>query len=236
MHALLLLAALASPTDWQLASPVAADSPLAWELCSIEEPAPVADWAVADAQPLVFGKVVHVWGGDWCHAYRAVPRYSDWVFHSHDEDDPETPEWVVATGKCPVLHFQRSDGQWRFVCGWAKDDPETPEVEGEKWFRGVLEREEKNVGKPAKKSYMTEAPANGGYPVRGNHWTHPGDIYQHLIATHGYSADYVRTLTRAEALSLHDDDHEGRVKMQAIGQKRTRVLARATYSCPTCPR
>lgn len=52
-----------------------------------------------------------------------------------------------------------------------------------------------------------------GYPVRGSWWTHPGDVWSHLMGSpHNFSADYVRTLSRAEAESLHSDDHEGRVK------------------------
>lgn len=52
-----------------------------------------------------------------------------------------------------------------------------------------------------------------GYPVRGSWWTHPGDVWSHLQQPpHNFSADYVRTLSRAEAESLHSDDHEGRTK------------------------
>ncbi len=62
--------------------------------------------------------------------------------------------------------------------------------------------------------------AKTGYPVRGNWWTHPGEIHAHLMSGEHrgkWTAEWVRSLTNAEAESLHSDDHEGRVKWDYVG-------------------
>jgi len=58
-----------------------------------------------------------------------------------------------------------------------------------------------------------------GYPVRGNHWTYPGNsrsalIYHLQTGEHAgkFSRAWLDSLSYQELLSLHDDDHEHRVK------------------------
>lgn len=58
------------------------------------------------------------------------------------------------------------------------------------------------------------------YPVRGSHWSYPGNSRGQLIAhlqsgEHAgkFSPTWLNSLSYAELLSLHDDDHEHRVKM-----------------------
>ncbi len=58
-----------------------------------------------------------------------------------------------------------------------------------------------------------------GYPIRGNWWTHPGEIHAHLMSGEHrgkWSSEWVRSLTNAEAESVHSDDHEGRVKWDYV--------------------
>lgn len=73
------------------------------------------------------------------------------------------------------------------------------------------------IEKPKPKA--TTAPAHAGYPVRGSHWTFPGSGRQQLIAhlqsgQHAgkFSSAWLNSLSYQELLSLHDDDHEHRVK------------------------
>lgn len=59
----------------------------------------------------------------------------------------------------------------------------------------------------------------GGYPVRGNLWSHPGNVHAHLKSgQHAgkWSSAWIDSLTRQEAESLHSDDHEGRVKWSYV--------------------
>lgn len=73
--------------------------------------------------------------------------------------------------------------------------------------------------KPAKPKAVKVAAPRQGYPVRGSFWSHPGNIYSHLLSSeHGgkWSAAWVRSLSRNEAESLHSDDHEGRVKWSYV--------------------
>ncbi len=92
-----------------------------------------------------------------------------------------------------------------------------------------------------------------GYPVRGNWWTHPGEIHSHLQSGEHrgkWPAEWVRSLTNAEAESLHSDDHEGRVKVSyvpvrsspavapspppvAVPSAKTPALLLADPNCPT---
>lgn len=58
-----------------------------------------------------------------------------------------------------------------------------------------------------------------GYPVRGSHWTYPGNSRASLIhhlqtGEHAgkFSRAWLDSLSYQELLSLHDDDHEHRVK------------------------
>jgi hypothetical protein len=46
-----------------------------------------------------------------------------------------------------------------------------------------------------------------------SHWTHPGDIVDHLIGPpHNYSLGYVLSLNREQQLTLHDNAHTGRLR------------------------
>ncbi len=65
--------------------------------------------------------------------------------------------------------------------------------------------------------------AKTGYPVRGSWWTHPGEIHAHLMSGEHrgkWTAEWVRSLTNAEAESVHSDDHEGRVKWDYVSGMR----------------
>lgn len=59
-----------------------------------------------------------------------------------------------------------------------------------------------------------------GYPLRGALWSHPGEIHDHLINAKEHrgkwDAGWIRSLTAAEAESLHSDDHEGIVHWQYL--------------------
>ena len=62
-----------------------------------------------------------------------------------------------------------------------------------------------------------------GYPVRGNHWSYPGNsrgsLIRHLQSgQHAgkFSSGWLNTLSYQQLLSAHDDDHEGRLKTQYI--------------------
>ena len=78
-----------------------------------------------------------------------------------------------------------------------------------------------------------------GYPVRGGHWSFPGNGRAQLIAhlqsgEHAgkFSAAWLNSLSYQELLSLHDDDHEHRVKLGSpVKQERTEAkkLGRVLY-------
>jgi hypothetical protein len=58
-----------------------------------------------------------------------------------------------------------------------------------------------------------------GYPVHPTRWTYPGEIHSHLKSgqhSGKWPAWWIDTLTRQQAESLHDDDHEGRVKWDFV--------------------
>lgn len=80
------------------------------------------------------------------------------------------------------------------------------------------------------------AQARVGYPVRGNLWTHPGRIHDHLLTgEHAgkWSADWIRGLTVLEAESLHSDNHEGRVQWEYVPK---RVVKQSLTTAPAyCP-
>jgi hypothetical protein len=70
------------------------------------------------------------------------------------------------------------------------------------------------------------APAKTGYPVHaGIKWTGPDGRIGSASASHlsnhpnhanKFPADWLKTLTHAEIQSLHDDDHDGRVKWEYV--------------------
>jgi hypothetical protein len=70
-----------------------------------------------------------------------------------------------------------------------------------------------------------------GYPVRGNHWSigasWNADRKTVLAHLHGgqhagkWDAAWLATLSHAELLSLHDDDHEGRVQWAHVRRPTT---------------
>ncbi len=77
----------------------------------------------------------------------------------------------------------------------------------------------KAIAKPA------PAPARSGYPVRGSHWTFPGSNRTQLIhhlqsGEHAgkFSLSWLNSLSYQELLSLHDDDHEHRVKAASVNR------------------
>lgn len=159
---------------------------------------------------------VHVYGPSWCKVCQTIP--ADGRFVKHKEP---FPDWTYTKGQWPILHWQGVDGKWYFQRGW----------KGEAKLNELIAATDNPQPKTAKPS------ARQGYPVRGAWWTHPGDVYSHLISSHGYHPEYVRTLSRAEAESLHSDDHEGRVKGNPPKARRNTTmlpLMMRSY-CPTCP-
>jgi hypothetical protein len=70
------------------------------------------------------------------------------------------------------------------------------------------------------------APARTGYPVHaGIKWTGPDGRIGSASASHlsnhpnhanKFPADWLKTLTHAEIQSLHDDDHDGKVKWEYV--------------------
>jgi hypothetical protein len=61
-----------------------------------------------------------------------------------------------------------------------------------------------------------------GYPLRNTWWTHPGEIHSHLLTgehRNKWPADWLRSLTTAEAEALHADDHEGKVNWRFIYER-----------------
>lgn len=101
-----------------------------------------------------------------------------------------------------------------------------------------------NFDPPAK--VVKAEPKFTGYPVRGNLWSHPGNIHAHLkTGEHRgkWPSVWIDSLTVAQAESLHSDDHEGRVKWQYVPKAvveapAVRYTLPSSYStCPTgnCP-
>lgn len=133
-------------------------------------------------------RIVHVYGPTWCKICKTIPDTKRFIKHLEP-----FPDWVYTKGQWPILHWQGVNGKWYYKRGW----------QGEKKLNALIS----TTDDPPPK-VQTFAP----YPVRGGWWTHPGSVWDHLIQSHGYSSDYVRSLSRAEAESLHSDDHEGRVK------------------------
>src|SRR5580765_5722208 len=81
-------------------------------------------------------------------------------------------------------------------------------------------------------------PVRAGYPLRGNHWTHPGEIHAHLLTGEHrgkWPAEWVRGLTNAEAEALHSDDHEGRVKWQYV-PGRVQTKPAPAFEVPAIPK
>ncbi len=61
-----------------------------------------------------------------------------------------------------------------------------------------------------------------GYPVHPTRWTYPGEIHAHLKSgqhANKWPAVWIDTLTKAEAESLHDDDHTGAVRWEYVPAK-----------------
>lgn len=84
-----------------------------------------------------------------------------------------------------------------------------------------------------------------GYPLRGGHWKINGNknpsaelVRYHLLYNPNhrgkFSDTYLNRLTREELLSLHDDDHEGRVATEFVNrQPETKVVVAAASDPPT---
>lgn len=150
---------------------------------------------------------IHVYGPDWCSVCKEIPDQERFIKHKEP-----FPPWVYERANkhgFPVLHWNNGT-KWKATYGWY----------GEEELDRII------AGEPA-------AAVVGEYPVRGGWWTHPGTIWNHLVS-HGYSEEYVRSLSYAEAMSLHSDHHEGRVKGNPPRAAVQRVMRR-TY-CPACPR
>lgn len=88
----------------------------------------------------------------------------------------------------------------------------------------VRAKVEEDPPKPAPKIVAKPAPRSG-YPVRGSHWTYPGNNRTQLIhhlqsGQHAgkFSIVWLNSLSYQELLSLHDDDHEHRVKASSVNQ------------------
>lgn len=82
------------------------------------------------------------------------------------------------------------------------------------------------------------APKATGYPLRGSWWTHPGEIHSHLLSGEHrgkWPAGWVRSLSVAEAESLHADDHEGRVKSAYVPKIAATVVIPYTLGVQNCP-
>ncbi len=74
-----------------------------------------------------------------------------------------------------------------------------------------------------------------GYPVHQTRWTYPGEIHSHLkTGQHAgkWPAIWIDTLTRQQAESLHDDDHEGKVQWQYVP---ARPPAKPVQTIPVVP-
>lgn len=176
---------------------------------------------IPEVEPVNTKRVVHVYGPAWCLTCKTIP--DDPRFIKHKEP---FPSWVYALADrqgFPVMHWQAKGGAWKAKGGWTNETDLDAAIV-------AADNPVKTVGYSQK-----------GYPVRGSWWTHPGDVWSHLQqAPHNFSADYVRTLSRPEAESLHSDDHEHRVKgspprVQRYQRQVIRMTPRNTY-CPTCPR
>ncbi len=77
---------------------------------------------------------------------------------------------------------------------------------------------------------------------RRGHWTHPGNIRDHLVRTHGYSYSYLSGLSQEQLLSIHDADHEGRAPAKVRVSVVTPLVSsyavrRSVSACPggVCP-
>jgi hypothetical protein len=78
------------------------------------------------------------------------------------------------------------------------------------------------------------APVRAGYPIRGNWWTHPGEVHAHLMSGEHrgkWTAEWVRSLTNSEAESLHSDDHEKRVRCEYVPST-TKVPSKTPVNTP----
>jgi hypothetical protein len=79
-----------------------------------------------------------------------------------------------------------------------------------------------------------------GYPVHPTRWTYPGEIHAHLKSgQHAgkWPSWWIDTLTRQQAESLHDSDHEGRVDWSYVpGRSSPAVTATPALSKPYTPR
>lgn len=78
---------------------------------------------------------------------------------------------------------------------------------------------------------------HSGYPVRGNHWTYPGnsrsDIIAHLQSGEHrgkFSRSWLESLSYQQLLSLHDHDHLGQVQWQYVDRSAPALPRR--YSPP----
>ncbi len=78
------------------------------------------------------------------------------------------------------------------------------------------------------------AAAKTGYPVHQTRWTYPGEIHSHLKSgQHAgkWPAWWIDTLTRQQAESLHDADHEGRVDWSYVPSA-TKVSSKTPANTP----
>lgn len=86
-------------------------------------------------------------------------------------------------------------------------------------------------------------PQRSGYPVRGSHWSYPGnsraDIIAHLQSGEHrgkFNRAWLESLSYQQLLSLHDDDHEHRVRGAYInGGSLQPGSVRVQYQVPRRP-
>ncbi len=125
------------------------------------------------------------------------------------------PDWVKSY---PTLHWQGIDGKW-YQYQWGK----LPTTEKDVW-RFIHRYSETREKQPPK-----EEPEFHSTSYDNRRWTWPGEIKQHLMATHGYSADELAGLSHAQLVAIHNRSQN------TPGLKFNPTASVSSY-CPTCPR
>lgn len=152
------------------------------------------------------------------------------------------PAWIQERGN------QKQGGSWPIIWWTAEDGTgKMSEWANPEYFRAQFLASGRGPDKPAGPEVSNES----SYPVHnGGHWSVGRDwnpsravLIDHLQSgQHAgkFAAGYLQGLSRAELLSLHDDDHEGAVRPAAFVQAAKRGLIftrKASRSCPSgnCP-